>query len=407
MPSMNRAALGAIQRLATRVCAALLISATFGCGGSMSIAQRHEAARPAVAELQAGHFDEAEVKANAAIDRDGRNAEARVVRALVIYVRTTSRFYEATIGAVRAHEHEGTKALRRAIEVAEKGLADVEEDLEVAAKDDRVAVELCLSCWEYDWDRSGKVDGSDRLLFQIERDESGNELASDDPRRRPTFRFDIGDVYWARAMIAFQRAALDLALAYRLEDLEAATRGNHQSFTIHLQEKSRVKDARKRILEGLDHSDRSRAEYLAEKDDDREWVPNPHQASHPMPLPVDDALYDTWKNVVQDVRRLVASEDGLDLAELARFAGDKGHGVRGFLDLGLLLSDPHDVTIDVATLEQAKKNPERALKMVFGDAYVDEMKPSPLPKRLRRMETEIGHGDDTWQRKLRYLLWLN
>ena len=38
--------------------------------------------------------------------------------------------------------------------------------------------------------------------------------------------------------------------------------------------------------------------YLAETDDDREWVPNPKQQSHPMPLPVDaariGALERTW-----------------------------------------------------------------------------------------------------------------
>ena len=42
--------------------------------------------------------------------------------------------------------------------------------------------------------------------------------------------------------------------------------------------------------------------------------------------------------------------------------------------------------------------------MVF---YVDRMKPSPLVARLARMRRDIERGDDSFGRKLRYLLWLN
>jgi hypothetical protein len=35
------------------------------------------------------------------------------------------------------------------------------------------------------------------------------------------------------------------------------------------------------------------------------------------------------------------------------------------------------------------------------------MKPSPLPRRLERMKGEVERGDESLERKLRYLLWVN
>ena len=79
---------------------------------------------------------------------------------------------------------------------AEADLAGVEADLAVAARHPGIGLELCLACWEIDWNRNGRVDERDRLLFQIEQDERGEEIHEGDPRRKPTFRFDDGDVAW-------------------------------------------------------------------------------------------------------------------------------------------------------------------------------------------------------------------
>ena len=54
---------------------------------------------------------------------------------------------------------------------------------------------------------------------------------------------------------------------------------------------------------------------LAEVDDDREWLPNPKQKSHAMPLTVDDALFDTWGGVLSDVRKLLLGQEGLSVAD--------------------------------------------------------------------------------------------
>lgn len=401
-------------RICTRLSATLVLLATLalpaaGCGGSMPLVKQREEASAASDDLRAGRFSEAEAKATAAIDRNGHNATARVVRAIARYVGTSRRLYGLVFGDRRARRGPDATRLRVALEDAEQRLAAVEEDLAVAATEPSLSLELCLACWSVDWDQDGVVDRRDERLLEIEEDADGKEIPEGDPRRRPTFRFDVGDVHWARAMVSFQRAAIDLVLAYRFEDLEV-TKGKSSdgTYVIHLKDASRVRDAKRLILAGLDHADRTREAYLAETDDDREWVPSPRQASHPLPLPVDEALYATWKDVITDVRSLVHGSEGIDVAELARLAGAKlKRAPHGFVDVGRLLSDPHDLSLSEEALEHAERDPDRALKSLFGDAYVAQMKPSGLPRRLLRMSQEIERGEESLGRKLRYLFWLN
>ena len=47
------------------------------------------------------------------------------------------------------------------------------------------------------------------------------------------------------------------------------------------------------------------------------------------------------------------------------------------------------------------------LQDIFGNDYVRAMKPSPLVRRLARMSREVEHGEESLERKLRYLFWLN
>jgi hypothetical protein len=388
--------------------AVLVLAVIAGCGGSLSTPQRREAAKPAIVALQQGSFEEAEGKANTAIDRDGRNSQARAVRALVVYRRTADRFFAELAAAADDRRARDPVRLRGVCEAAEKDLAAVEDDLAVAAQDSAFSLELCPSCWRVDWNHDGKIDRADIELLQIERDAEGAMLPPDDPQRSATYHFDVGDVHWARAMVSFQRALLDVALAFNLEDIERGFRAKRrEAITIRLADSGRIAAARSRILEGLDFSDRAREAYLAETDDDREWVPNPRQKSHPLPLPVDDALYETWRSVVRDVRAIVERREGIDLVELAYIARERRHPLRGYLDLGRLLTDPQDLVFDPETLENFDREPQRAIELLFGKAYVEKMKPSPLLKTLARMEREIRTDSDSFKRKLRYFFWLN
>jgi hypothetical protein len=158
--------------------------------------------------------------------------------------------------------------------------------------------------------------------------------------------------------------------------------------------------------------DGCRKAYLAETDDEREWLPNPRQKNHPLPLPVDDELYRTWELLVGDLRRLVSGEEGLSVVELAQLGDHQWENPpQGFLDLGGMLAKPKDITLDLTAIDSRHddfdRRPEPLLRDVFGSAYRTTMKPSPIIGRLSRMKKEVEHGKESAERKLRYLLWLN
>ncbi|HEU4726969.1 MAG TPA: hypothetical protein VFT22_03750 [Kofleriaceae bacterium] len=50
---------------------------------------------------------------------------------------------------------------------------------------------------------------------------------------------------------------------------------------------------------------------------------------------------------------------------------------------------------------------EAILRGVLGNGYQPAMTPSPLVGRLDRMKQQIERREDTIDRKLRYLFWLN
>src|SRR5262249_5702622 len=177
--------------------------------------------------------------------------------------------------------------------------------------------------------------------------------------------------------------------------------------------------ARALILDGLGYADRCRAAYLAETDDTREWLPNPRQHDHPIPLEVDAALYQTWADITGDVRRLLESQDALSLRQLAALGNRDAFALLpdAHIDLGAMLREPTDISIDLALVEQlddANNNvavvvplAEKFLRGVLGKGYAVAAKPSPLVGRLARMKREMAMGSDTFERQLRYLMWLN
>jgi hypothetical protein len=387
------------------------------CGPSL--AQRETAAKPAIDALRAAHFAEARTKAAEVLRQDGDNPYAHLVDAISLYRKVTHDLMTdlpaLLLGAVMARGV-NDRYLHFALEGAERNLAAVDRSLSRVERYPELTFDLCLACWEVDWNRNGRVDKRDRALLEIEVDADGKPYPADDPRRRPTFKLDHGDVLWARAFLSFQRALLDIALAYNYSDLDRVVpelmRNKTGVLTLKLEHPERIAAARRLILLGLDLADRAREAYLAETDDEREWVPNPRQKSHPLPLPVDDALYQTWRDVVGDLRRLVAGEEGISVAELAQLGKHTWHSPpAGYLDLGSLLARPKDIVVDFGRLLERGRDDaeltEAALHEILGSAYVPQMKPSPLLKRLQRMKGEVERGQETMGRKLRYLIWLN
>jgi hypothetical protein len=398
-------------RLALLVAAALM---PIACGPTL--AQREATAGPALEALRAARFPAAREKAADVLKQDGDNPYARIVDAIARYRDVmhglVTDIPSVLVGAFISSSF-NDRYLRFALENADKELAIVDQDLARAAEFPDFAFDLCLACWKVDWNRNGEIDRRDEQLLEIEQDAEGKAIPEGDPRRKPTFKFDHGDVLWARAMVSFQRAAANVVLAYDWSGMNVRALANARAaVVIKLAHPERMAQAKGLVLAGLDQADGARRAYLAETDDEREWVPNPRQKSHPLPLPVDDALYETWAQVVGDLKRIVRGEEGLSVAELAQL-GDHTwkEPPRGYLDLGGMLSQPKDIVIDLRAMKDSDLERaaavERTLAEVFGQYYRMDLKPSPLLGRLARMKGEISRGQESMERKLRYLLWLN
>ncbi|HEX4419122.1 MAG TPA: hypothetical protein VH165_14520 [Kofleriaceae bacterium] len=396
----------------------LVVLAVVACGPAAPVrtpAQRTEASAPVVAALQASKFDDAARQATAVLASDPGNARAAAVRAIATYQVSGNHLVDQLIQIIEKSnhleffDHAGGRAAWQGFL---DQLAAIDRDLAVVAADPQFSLELCLACWTADWNHNGQIDEHDTRLFELEFDGKGGEIPQGDPRRRPTFRFDVGDADWARAMIAFQRAVGELVLAYKWSDLDKLFRAKDAPvLTLKLIDKPRVTRARELILAGLDYADRSRAAYLAETDDDREWVPNPRQHNHPMPLEVDDALYTTWAAVTGDIRRLLTSEDGLSIRQFAGLL--EPHLVElapdAYIDFGRLLSDPRDIVFDFTLIDRHEDASGTAafLRGMLQSGYQTSMHPSALTSRLGQMKSQLDRDEDTFERKLRYLLWLN
>ncbi len=431
----------------TRAAALVALILSSSCWGRAARTPMQQAEDSAGAQkaLQGGQFAEAASQATVALKVDPHNARAAGVRAIATYQQAGETLFKdlemlasnGEVAKVLDHE-EGRRMWQRFADQ----LTLVDTDLAVAAADPSFTLELCLACWEHDWNHNGRVDDRDRRLFEIEYDphcppESddpppppeedeprvpppppcSDQIPEGDARRRPTFKFDVGDVDWARAMVSFQRAVVEIILAYRWEELDKLWKGelHNPKIVLHVGDKARAARARELIVAGLGFSARSREEYLAETDDDHEWLPNPTQKHHPIPMPMDAAIYDTWKNVIGDLQRMLASEEGLSIRAVASLVDKKTplFVPDAYVDLGAMLRDPQDITLDFG-LDFDSSNPmavrpaiEQMLKNVLGKGYQNKMRPSPIVERFEKMKRELDHGEDTFERKLRYLLWVN
>ncbi|HEU5058343.1 MAG TPA: hypothetical protein VFU21_17545, partial [Kofleriaceae bacterium] len=234
------------------------------------------AEQPAIDALVRGDFPAARGAADEVLKRTPDSARAAAVRAVARYqaagvaLMARAEPIEALIERGDAARVDGE--IRTALEAFDRDLVAVDEDLAIAEADPTFALEVCLACWRHDWTGDREVDERDLRMLEIEYDTSGAELPDGDPRRRPTFRLDHGDVIWARAMISFQRTLVRLGMAYRWSALADAMRGNSRVLRIPLAHPDDVKRARDLALTALDHAERCRQAYLAETVDDREWV---------------------------------------------------------------------------------------------------------------------------------------
>ncbi len=401
-----------------RILCVVALLAACGPSGQATHPTRQDPARAAaaVSAVRSARFDDARREADRVLAATPGDSTAAAIRAITRYQAAGNTLIH-DLGAVLdrgddLHYFDHDKGRKIWLSFAAE-LEAIDRDLAIAAADPSFSLELCLACWEYDWNRSGEIDERDRRMLELEFDGQGGELAETDPRRRPTYRFDVGDVLWARAMIAFQRGFTEIVLAYRWSELDALLRPHDKAdprIVIKLVDKGRVRRARDLFVSALAFSAQERQSYLNEIDDDREWLPNPRQKSYAMPLPVDDKLYETWAAILGDVQRLLTSEEGISLREAADLIDDDLRALTpdAYVDLGRMLREPTDIVLDVRRGEKEDvAAADRILRGLLGNGYARSMRASPLVARLRHMKSDLARGEDTFERKLRYLFWVN
>lgn len=303
----------------------------------------------------------------------------------------------------------------KAIDTFAGDLDKVQGHLAEAAKDKNFAFELCVACMTAE---GSFLAGVPTGALDIERDRNGKALPENDPRRRPTYRFDHGDLAWARAMISFQQAFVNVLLAYDWDWIDTMMTGGAPptTITIKLEDPARIAKAREQILAGLAASDECRAAYLAETDDDREWVPGPKQNSYASPLVVDARLYKTWVAIIGDVRRLVKGDDGISLKAAWAAFGSKRDAPAGFVDVSAMLTRPTDITFELGAIDRIEneKAPGKRAKLtrsllegILGNGLKAKMKPSRLTERLLQLRKDQDAAGTAFEDKLKYVLWLN
>jgi len=412
-----------------------LVALLCGCGARQTeptlrpYAEQEREAAAAADALRAAEFEQAEAAATRVLTAHPDNSLAHAVRAIArlraaghdLATSAMSLFTSVLASALTGWRGFDGRYVHFVLESFGSELETIDADLAGVTEQPDFRMQLCLACWEVDWNRSGEVDARDRAFFAVELDADGKAIAEDDPRRRPTFHFDVGDAYWLRALLHFLQAATQVLTAYTFDastlaggmqaiqgdDLEAI------DVTLRLEHPERIEKARVLVERGIELARQARSAYLAETDDVGEWVPNPRQKHHPIPLPVDAALYATWEAVLTDLADLLAGRTGLSAGELAQLGDDKWRTPPGgYIDVQGLFARPGDLVLRPALLERAtdQNDPavmEQALREVLGDKYRAQMKRSLLLQRLRRMRDEVDRGQETFERKLRYLLWLN
>ena len=362
--------------------------------------------------LQKGQFGAAAREANKALKEDDENIYAHGVLAIVKYLAVSKQFI-AMLRSMRDDDPiKVLKALRSNYPKYDRTLARIDKHLKNATSK-KFRLIMRPSAWQFDWNSDGRFDEQDRTALEVDHDRQWKILPPNDPRRRPVVKFDYGDIYWARSYICFQRAFFYLLTSYSIDDASNWRSFEIPLFEIKLANPKTVSKARRLILQGLNFADKAREAYLAETDDDREWVPNPQQKSYGMPLTMTPDIYEKWQAIISHIRDLVLGKTGLGLDELYGLAPQDLHGKfkkpQGYLNIGRMLRKPKNIEINPLNIlmNAERGRMDQVAREIFGSHYRKTMPRSPLLKLLKDLYETAGVDEKSFEQKLRYLFWLN
>lgn len=265
----------------------------------------------------------------------------------------------------------------------------------------RTSLRLAPGQWQVDLDGDGQIETWEANFFALPRKQGGEPqfaLPSNDPghyasryNAEAQIRIDQADVLWA---VSYHQFIEGLLANLRAFDL------NVRNFQVTLARPALLRDAHQLIGQGLATSEQLRQAVLAETDDDQEWLGHPGQTSSAFPIPLEAADFETWGQVIAQMRSLWQGRSlmpttrggrGL-LAELAPVC-EPGEG----LDLARLYLQPPPAGTAVK-LGQLRTLGQGACRAVDAGHPL-----SDLPRWLERSRS----GQASGTQMLRYLYWVN
>ncbi len=234
-----------------------------------------------------------------------------------------------------------------------------------------VKLPLRLGGAHFDYNADGVVGPSESLRHLLERINPAARSTNTADTAMLTM-FDTGDVYWLRGYTRLLSALLEWWLAHDTEKLFAHTAhlffanpvtpypflpvygerlGRGSQFPIFadaitvvhllnfpLREPARSQAARSHLLQTVALSRAAWAAWLAETDDDREWIPNPRQTGILPGMRVTEDMIPAWMDFLDEVEALLNGERLLPF-----WRGSEPMGVN--LERFLMAPQPFDLVL--------------------------------------------------------------
>lgn len=178
---------------------------------------------------------------------------------------------------------------------------------------------LVPATWVRDLDGDGEVSIAERHFFAIpaRRDSPLAVRAPSNERDyyereynlKAAVRTDQSDILWSLSYHYFAEALVEMALSYQYRD------GVKSDEAIFLAHPDGMRRAHQLLVRGIETSENMRRAVLAERDDDLEWLANPRQADTAFPVPLDDADFRVWGELMRHLIPLVKGRTVLPLGE--------------------------------------------------------------------------------------------
>ncbi len=260
--------------------------------------------------------------------------------------------------------------------------------------------------WVRDLNGDGTIQTAERYFFAIPaRKDSplrvGTPSEEDDYYAAEynldaAIRLDQADIDWALSYHYFTEALLEMALSYQYRAEERAPRRS-----LFLAHPEGMRRAHQLLVSGMQTSEKMRRAVLAETDDDLEWIANPRQANTVFPVPMDDADFRVWGELMAHLIPLSQGRTLLPRAD--KMAGDLDALAR-LCPAGQGFSIP-------AFFQQPPRYPLELMRDRQAGSYcrkIDAAHPATgLYAFIQTYADKPDQTDSAAMRYLRRLLWVN